>query len=82
MDRIYQGVFQNISCYCLTDSELAKNKTDIAFQNISCYCLTKIMKEELSNIKIFQNISCYCLTFTFLPIRTTENNFKTSHVIV
>ena len=33
-------VFQNISCYCLTDIAYSRNATEILFQNISCYCLT------------------------------------------
>ena len=53
--------FQNISCYCLTQScdLYCCRKT---FQNISCYCLTKTVAKTTEKTTAFQNISCYCLT--------------------
>ena len=37
-----KNIFQNISCYCLTVSEIAKSTDSSKFQNISCYCLTRL----------------------------------------
>ena len=33
-------LFQNISCYCLTEGKEPEEDGTIQFQNISCYCLT------------------------------------------
>ena len=57
-------LFQNISCYCL--SEIVRKGIEIQykFQNISCYCLST-SSPVLFFIFIFQNISCYCLSHAF-----------------
>ena len=34
-------VFQNISCYCLTEKKSLELSLVNKFQNISCYCLTR-----------------------------------------
>ena len=55
--------FQNISCYCLTQSHLKPIVSFPLFQNISCYCLTTKPLQSAVPRCGFQNISCYCLTF-------------------
>ena len=58
----YDSIFQNISCYCLTERKKPEELDKRRFQNISCYCLTFQDREFFVQFHIFQNISCYCLT--------------------
>ena len=63
--KIDEYLFQNISCYCLTDERKGRYYYLKLFQNISCYCLTGQTPEEEKKNTLFQNISCYCLTNDF-----------------
>ena len=62
---IKKPIFQNISCYCLTDRTVYFTVFALLFQNISCYCLTIQVSEYHPSSFAFQNISCYCLTNDF-----------------
>ena len=55
-------IFQNISCYCLSDPDDYCWTDEMLFQNISCYCLSLAEVEDWSELEPFQNISCYCLS--------------------
>ena len=81
-DREILNLFQNISCYCLTQIEWAIDALGVRFQNISCYCLTATTEQQLDNARRFQNISCYCLTMKLAWDEAKKTDFKTSHVIV
>ena len=46
--------FQNISCYCLTQSHLKPIVSFPLFQNISCYCLTRQRMKLFNKLRDFK----------------------------
>ena len=68
--------FQNISCYCLTDSVDKASCCSFGFQNISCYCLTMVEAYGKGELSKFQNISCYCLTKLVWECPNCGNRFQ------
>ena len=59
------GLFQNISCYCLSEFKTYETEPVNIFQNISCYCLSFLSIGDKLSARLFQNISCYCLSQSF-----------------
>ena len=74
-EQLVGGVFQNISCYCLSKAVFADIMGLSSFQNISCYCLS-FHGNIIINLLLFQNISCYCLSFPGFYVFTLDRISK------
>ena len=60
-------VFQNISCYCLTQFHVGRRDSDTISKHLMLLFNVFFPLKEV-NIPTFQNISCYCLTIMQLFI--------------
>ena len=57
------GLFQNISCYCLSEFKTYETEPVNIFQNISCYCLSE--KQELATRQKFHFKTSHVIVYRF-----------------
>ena len=73
--------FQNISCYCLSFSNLKAVKDLIEFQNISCYCLSDTSQWSMARQHDFK--TSHVIVYLVWPAwRTVYNNSISKHLML
>ena len=85
-------VFQNISCYYLTNKELGNKLRKVIFQNISCYYLTNDFTSFFNGL--FKKTTILCTFPLFFPsapsiycfskkvhISAISNTFSGNHLV-